>query len=79
MMTKEGSTKIVNVMTPRVGVQMLGRGHKSHYIKYVLSSTLTIYLILIAIVLRIMMLLSYTIVDFYLFYDGAVDKQYKPF
>ena len=29
-MTKEGSTKIVNFMTPRVGVLVLGRGHISH-------------------------------------------------
>ena len=29
MMTKEGSTKIVNFMTPGVGVLMLGRGHMS--------------------------------------------------
>ena len=31
MMTKEGSTKIVNLITPGAGVLMLGRGHKSHY------------------------------------------------
>ena len=36
MITKEGSTKIVNFMTPRAGVLMLGRGHfnpvvKMHY------------------------------------------------
>ena len=29
MMTKEESTKIVNFMTPRVGVLMLGRGQIS--------------------------------------------------
>ena len=52
MMTKEGSTKIVNFMTPRAGVLMLGRGHISHYSEYVLSSTLSIYSTLIAIVLR---------------------------
>ena len=28
MMTKEGSTKIVNLITPGAGVLMLGRGHK---------------------------------------------------
>ena len=33
MMTKEGSTKIVNFMTHRVGVLMLGRGHISHIVK----------------------------------------------
>ena len=30
MMTKEGSTKIVNFMTPGAGVLVLGRGHISH-------------------------------------------------
>ena len=52
MMTKEGSTKIVNFMTPRAGVLMLGRGHISHYNEYVLSSTLSIYSTLIAFVLK---------------------------
>ena len=33
MMTKEGSTKIVNFVTPGVGVFMLGRGHISHIVK----------------------------------------------
>ena len=41
-MTKEGSTKIVNFMTPGAGVLMLGRGHISHYSEYVVSSTLPI-------------------------------------
>ena len=49
MMTKEGSTKIVNFITPGAGVLMLGRGH---YSEHVLSSTLSIYSTLIAIVLR---------------------------
>ena len=75
-MTKEGSTKIVNFMTPRAVVLMLGRGHICHYSEYVLSSTLSIYSTLIAIVLRDnQMLLSDTTVDFHLFYDGAVDIQ----
>ena len=52
MMTKEGSTQIVNFMTPGAGVLMLGHGHISHYSEYVLSSTLTIYSTLIAVVLR---------------------------
>ena len=52
MMTKEGSSQIVNFMTPGAGVLMLGRGHISHYSEYVLSSTLSIYSTLIAIVLR---------------------------
>ena len=33
MMTKEGSTKIVNFMTPEAGVLVLGRGHISHIAK----------------------------------------------
>ena len=51
-MTKERSTKIVNFMTPGAGVLMLGHGHISHYSEYVISSTLSIYSTLIAIVLR---------------------------
>ena len=51
-MTKEWSTKIVNLMTPGARVLMLGCGHISHYSEYVLSSTLSIYSTLIAIVLR---------------------------
>ena len=50
MITKEGSTKIVNVMTPRVGVLMLERCHVSQYSKYVLSSSLSIYSTMIDIV-----------------------------
>ena len=50
MMNKEGSTNIV--MTPGAGVLMLGRGHISHCSDYVVSSTLSIYSTLIAIVLR---------------------------
>ena len=52
MMTKEGSTKIVNFNTPMAGVLVLGRGHISHFSEYVLSSTLSIYSTLVAIVLR---------------------------
>ena len=33
MMTKEGSTKIVNFMTPGAGVLVLGRGHIIHIVK----------------------------------------------
>ena len=33
LMTKEGSTKIVNFMTPGAGVLVLGRGHISHMVK----------------------------------------------
>ena len=32
MMSKEGSTKIVNFMTPRAGVLVLGHGHTSHLV-----------------------------------------------
>ena len=33
MMTKGGSTKIVNFMTPGAGVLVLGHGHISHIVK----------------------------------------------
>ena len=33
MMAKEGSTKIVNFMTPGAGVPVLGRGNKSNIVK----------------------------------------------
>ena len=52
MMIKEGSTKIVNFMTPGAGVLMLGCGYISHYSEYVVSSSLSIYSTLVAIVLR---------------------------
>ena len=52
MMTKEGSNKMVNFITSRAGVLMLGRGHISHYSEFVVSSTLSIYSTLVAIVLR---------------------------
>ena len=45
----QGSTKIVNFMTPRAGFLMLGVAI-IHYSQYVLSSTLSIYSTLIAIV-----------------------------
>ena len=32
MMTKEGSTKIVNFITPGAGVIVLGRGHINHIV-----------------------------------------------
>ena len=51
MMTKEGSTKIVNFMTPGDVILMIG--HISHCSEYAsLTSTLSIYSTLIAIVLR---------------------------
>ena len=73
-MTKTWSTIIVNLMTHGSGVLMLGRNHISHYSGNALSSTLSIYSTLIAFVYRIIILLTYVIVDFYLFYDG-VDMQ----
>ena len=33
MMTTEGSTKIVNFMTPGAGVLVLGHGHINHIVK----------------------------------------------
>ena len=51
-MTKEASTKIVNFMTPGAGVLMLMCDHISHISEYVVSSTLSIYSTLVAIVLR---------------------------
>ena len=35
MMTREGSTKIVNFVTPGAGVFVPGRGHISYRMKYV--------------------------------------------
>ena len=42
-----------------------------NYSDYVVSSTISIYSTFVAI----MMLLSYTIIDFHLCYDGAIDIQ----
>ena len=54
---------------------MLGRGHISHFSGYVLSSTLSIYSTLIAIVLRDYDAAFRYHSWFSLFYDGAVDIQ----
>ena len=62
-------------MTPGAGVLMLGYGHLSHYSEYAVSSTLSIYSTLVAIVSRDYDVVSYTIVDFHLFYDGPIDIQ----
>ena len=43
--------KIVNFITIWAGGLMLGRGYISYYSEYALSSTLSIYITLIAIVL----------------------------
>ena len=82
-MSKEGSTKIYQGL-------MLGRGYISHYSEYALSTTLSIYNTLIAIVLReynaaflchwfFLFILWwgswYATVDFYLFYDSAADMR----
>ena len=76
MMTKAGSTKIVNFMTSWAGVLMLEHDHISHFSEYVLSSTLSIYSTLTAIVLRDYdAAFPHTIVDFHFFYDGVVDIQ----
>ena len=58
-------------MTPGAGVLMLRRGHVSHYGEYAISLLDT----LIDLYSGIIMKHSYTIVDFYLFYNGAVDMQ----
>ena len=50
-MTKEGSSKIVNFIINGAGGLMLGRGYISHHSEYALSSSLSIYITLIAIVL----------------------------
>ena len=59
MMTKEESTKFVNFIISGDGVLMLRNGHISHYSEYELSSTLSRYSTLIAIVLQDIMLLCH--------------------
>ena len=75
MMYKKGSTQIVHFMTPGAGILMLGHGHISHIVNmyYILLYQYTAHWLKLC--LGIMMLLSYTMVDFHLFYDGAVDIQ----
>ena len=70
MMTKEGSTQIVNFMTPGTGVLMLRRGHISY-----LVHMYSIYSTLIDIVLRDYDAAVLIPVDFHLFYDRTVDIQ----
>ena len=65
MVTKEGSTKIVNFMESVAGICIVGCGHLSHFSDYELSSTLSIYSILVAILFRELMLLFQANVDFY--------------
>ena len=66
MMTKEGYTKIVNIMDSIASVLMVGCGHISHYNDYGFSSTPSIYSTLVAIVLSNIMLLFYAIVAFFI-------------
>ena len=40
MMTKEGSNKIINIMTPWAGVLVLGRGH-IQYVSHIVKMHLT--------------------------------------
>ena len=69
-MTKEGFTKIVNFNTPMAEVLMSGRGHRICIIFYSINiQHIDCYCV------KGLMLLSDTIVDFHLFYDGAVDIQ----
>ena len=78
MMTEEGYTKIVNFMILGAGVLTLQHGHISHCSEYVLSSTLSIYSILIAIVLRDYDTdFLYHCCFFFLFYDEVFDMQIK--
>ena len=74
MMTKEESTNIVNSMTLGTGVLMLGHNHIhiSHYNENALSS---IFQNAAHVLRDYIMLFSYAIVAFYLFYDAAVDMQ----
>ena len=62
-------------MTPGAGVLVLGYGHLSHYSEYAVSSTLSIYSTLVAIVSRDYDAAFQTIINFHLFYDGPVDIQ----
>ena len=52
MMTKKGSTKIVNFMESVAGVLMIGTGHIRRHNDFGLSSTLSMCNTWVAIVLR---------------------------
>ena len=78
MMTKEVSTQIVKFHDPWGRGSNVRHGHISHIVNmyYLLLYQYTAHWLLLC--LGIMMLLSYTnytMVDFHLFYDGAVDIQ----
>ena len=77
MMTKEGSTKIIKIRTPRAGVLVLVRGQLSHISEYILFSTLSTHSTLIATVLRDLLLLSYAIVEFSVFFVGTFDMHIR--
>ena len=51
MITKEGSTKTVNFLTPSAELDVIGRCHVRYIGEYAISSTLWIYTIFIVIVL----------------------------
>ena len=74
MMTKGGSTKIVNFMTPGAGVLILGRGHISHCSDYVVSSTLSMYSTLVAI----MVCFPIPSLIFIYFMMGLLIYKYEP-
>ena len=72
MMIKEGSTKIVHFMIPRLGALVLERGHIMYVVKmnYILPYQCKAHWLIYCE--GIIMLLSSAIVDFHLFFDGAV-------
>ena len=70
MMTKKGLQKILD---PWGRVHVQGCGYISYISEFALSSTLSINNTLIAIVLRVYNAVFLCLVDFYPFYDGAVD------
>ena len=75
-MTKEGSTKICKFNDPQGWGSDVRLGHISHCSEYVLSSTLSIYSTLFAIVLGDCDAAYLFDRSFSLFCDGAVDKQF---
>ena len=75
IMTKEGSTKIVNVITIWAGVLKLRCGHISHYSEYALSSIRLICNTSISFVLTDCNVAFLCNCWCYLFYDGAVGMQ----
>ena len=80
-MTKEGSAKIVNFMNPGAGVLVLGARewpYKSYNKKCIIFNLFYQYTAHWLLLYEgIIMLLSYAIVDFYFFYDVAVDMQIR--